>query len=147
MPLITRSDDSYDPHLCHICTKRFLPGEIRVRDHNHWGSGRINGLAHQACNLNYRATYFIPVVIHNSRNYDNRLILKRRRHAIANNPYIAENYDETLPSNYILALDANNLYGFAMSQFLPVGNFRWLNSEELSKFFLELEEDSDIGYY
>ncbi|GIX92544.1 uncharacterized protein CEXT_591661 [Caerostris extrusa] len=57
MPLITRSDDSYDPH---SGTKRFLPGEIRVRDHNHWGSGRINGLAHQACNLNYRATYFIP---------------------------------------------------------------------------------------
>ncbi|GIY20132.1 hypothetical protein CDAR_176961 [Caerostris darwini] len=76
MPLIARSDDSYDPHICHICTKRFLPGEIRVRDHNHWGSGRINGLAHQACNLNYRATYFIPVVIHNSRNYDNNLILK-----------------------------------------------------------------------
>ncbi|GIY85284.1 c2H2-type domain-containing protein [Caerostris extrusa] len=76
MPLIPRSNDSYDPHLCHICTKRFLPGEIRVRDHNHWGSGRINGLAHQACNLNYRATYFIPVVIHNSRNYDNHLLLK-----------------------------------------------------------------------
>ncbi|GIY20130.1 c2H2-type domain-containing protein [Caerostris darwini] len=70
-----------------------------------------------------------------------------RRHAIANNPYIAENYDETLPSNYILALDANNFYGFAMSQFLPVGNFSWLDSEELSKFdVLELEEDSDIGY-
>ncbi|GIX84040.1 c2H2-type domain-containing protein [Caerostris darwini] len=63
-----------------------------------------------------------------------RVCLLGRRHAIANNPYRSENYDETLPSNYILALDANNLYGFAMSQFLPVGNFSWLDSEELSKF-------------
>ncbi|GFT25899.1 c2H2-type domain-containing protein [Trichonephila clavipes] len=70
-----------------------------------------------------------------------------RRHAIANNPYITENYNKKLSSNYILALDANNLHGFAMSQFLPVGNFRWLDSEQLSKFnVLELDEDSDIGY-
>ncbi|GFU21263.1 uncharacterized protein TNCV_4869931 [Trichonephila clavipes] len=34
-----------------------------------------------------------------------------------------------------------------MSQFLPVGNFRWLDSEQLSKFnVLELDEDSGIGY-
>ncbi|GFS68213.1 uncharacterized protein TNCV_1531171 [Trichonephila clavipes] len=73
--------------------------------------------------------------------------LSGRRHAIANDPYITENYNKKLPSNYILALDANNLYGFAMSQFLLVGNFRRLNSEQLSKFnVLELDEDSDIGY-
>ncbi|GFT69151.1 uncharacterized protein TNCV_2566081 [Trichonephila clavipes] len=64
------------------------------------------------------------------------------RHAIANNPYIAENYNKKLLSNYILVLDANNLYGFAMSQFLPVGNFHWLDSEQLSKFnVLELDKD------
>ncbi|GFV33569.1 c2H2-type domain-containing protein [Trichonephila clavipes] len=68
--------------------------------------------------------------------------LLRRRHAIANNPYITENYNKKLPSNYILALDANNLYGFATSQFLPVGNIRWLASEQLSKFnVLDLDED------
>lgn len=61
---------------CHICRKTFLQGEIRVRDHNHYGSGEFRGMAHQWCNLNYRATYFIPVVIHNSKNYDSHLILK-----------------------------------------------------------------------
>ncbi|GBN31809.1 hypothetical protein AVEN_235933-1 [Araneus ventricosus] len=61
MPLSLHLDDCYDPRICHICKTRFLPGEIRVRDHSHWGSGRINGLAHQACNLNCRANYFIPV--------------------------------------------------------------------------------------
>lgn len=61
---------------CHICNKMFLPGEIRVKDHNHYGHGEFRGLAHQWCNLNYRTTYFIPVVIHNFKNYDSHLILK-----------------------------------------------------------------------
>ena len=34
-----------------------------------------------------------------------------KRHVIANNKDIPETYDETKPSNYILYLDANNLYG------------------------------------
>ncbi|GBN31810.1 hypothetical protein AVEN_235934-1 [Araneus ventricosus] len=70
-----------------------------------------------------------------------------RRHAIANNPYVPENYDEKLPSNYILALDANNLYGFAMSQSLPIGNFRRLDSDQVSKCNVsELGANSDICY-
>ena len=30
-------------------------------------------------------------------------------------------------------LDANNLYGWAMSQYLPTGNFRWMTDKEISK--------------
>ncbi|XP_054723795.1 uncharacterized protein LOC129233892 [Uloborus diversus] len=74
--MIENINSSYDPDKCHICKKKFLSNEIRVRDHCHWGMGYIRGLAHQSCNLNYRATYFIPVIIHNSRNYDSHLILK-----------------------------------------------------------------------
>ena len=40
-----------------------------------------------------------------------------KRHVIANNKDIPETYDKTKPSNYILYLDANNLYGWAMVQF------------------------------
>ena len=51
------------------------------------------------------------------------------RHALANNKYM-KNYDPEVESSYIMYLDANNLYGWAMSQSLPVGDFRWLPTED-----------------
>ena len=45
------------------------------------------------------------------------------RHAKANNKYMG-NYDESKESSYIQYLDANNLYGWAMPQKLPVNNFK-----------------------
>ena len=47
-----------------------------------------------------------------------------KRYAKANNPR-AEGYDSTLPMNYITYLDANNLYGWAMSLPLPKKSFHW----------------------
>eukprot|EP00965_Chrysotila_dentata_P150784 4982240-Pleurochrysis_carterae.AAC.1 len=47
------------------------------------------------------------------------------RHAVANNPYCPETYDETKPSTYLLYLDANNLYGHSMVRSLPHSNFKW----------------------
>ena len=47
------------------------------------------------------------------------------RYGKANNKYMKE-YDEKAPSKYIMYLDANNLYGWAMSQYLPTGRFRWM---------------------
>ena len=51
------------------------------------------------------------------------------RHAVANNKYM-KNYDPEKESSYIPYLDANNLYGWAMSQKLPTGDFRWIPSPE-----------------
>ena len=55
------------------------------------------------------------------------------RHAEANNPYM-KNYNKNIESSYLEYLDANNLYGWAMSQKLPVNDFKWVKKEELSKF-------------
>ena len=45
--------------------------------------------------------------------------------AKANNPYM-KNYSINFESSYIEYLDANNLYGWAMSQKLPVNDFKWV---------------------
>ena len=56
----------------------------------------------------------------------------------ANNKYMKE-YDEKAPSKYIMYLDTNNLYGWAMSQYLSTGNFKWMTDKEISKI--------DLGKY
>ena len=62
------------------------------------------------------------------------------RHAKANNPSLPS-YDAGLPKQDFIYLDANNLYGHAMSQYLPTGGFRVLSDDEIEA--LELENLSD----
>ena len=57
------------------------------------------------------------------------------RYGNANNKYMKE-YDEKAPSKYVMYLDANNLYGWAMSQYLPTGDFKWMTDKEISKINL-----------
>jgi len=47
-----------------------------------------------------------------------------KRHARANNPLV-EGYNPAEPINYITYLDANNLYGWAMSRPLPKSGLHW----------------------
>ena len=43
-------------------------------------------------------------------------------------------------------LDANNLYGWAMSQYLPTGNFKWMTDKKISKINLgKYKADSKKG--
>ena len=59
------------------------------------------------------------------------------RFAKGNMKYI-KNYDKNIESSYVEYLDADNLYGWAMSQKLPVNDFKWVILEELSKFMKTL---------
>ena len=69
------------------------------------------------------------------------------RYAKPNNKYM-ENYDENKESSYIQYLDANNLYGWAMSQKLPVNNFKWVKdtSRINEEFIKSYNENSKKGY-
>ena len=49
------------------------------------------------------------------------------RYAKSNNKYI-KNYDKNKESSYIQYLDTNNLYGWPMSQKLPVNGFKWVKN-------------------
>ena len=71
----------------------------------------------------------------------------KHRYAKANNKY-AKNYVENEESSFLKYLDANNLYGWAMSEPLLVNGFDWI--EDLSKidedFIKNYDKDSDRGY-
>jgi len=56
------------------------------------------------------------------------------RYAKSNNKYMGEKYDADLPSKYITYLDANNLYGGAMSEPLPTHGFEWMADFELDSW-------------
>lgn len=67
------------------------------------------------------------------------------RYGKANNKYMSD-YDPKQPCKHIIYLDANNLYGYAMSQYLPTGNFKWLSQKKMDKLNLaEYAKDSEKG--
>ena len=66
------------------------------------------------------------------------------KYASANNKYLGYRFDPKSESSYLQYLGANNLYGWAMSQPLPTGGFKWIdvNPNEIS----ELATRTDKGY-
>ena len=63
------------------------------------------------------------------------------RYGKANNRYMKE-YDEKTPSKYIMYLDANNFYGWAMSQHLPTGGFRWMTERQTNNIDVAKYKDN-----
>ena len=64
------------------------------------------------------------------------------RYAKANNKYLSD-YNPEKEDSYLMYLDANNLYGWAMCQRLPIRNFKWLNPEIVN--IPSYHENSDKG--
>ena len=69
------------------------------------------------------------------------------RYAKANNEYM-RNFDKNIISSYLMYLDANNSYGWGISQTLPVNGFKWVR--KLSRFDecfkKDYDENSNKGY-
>ena len=67
------------------------------------------------------------------------------RYAQANNKYNTSSYDPSKPSTYLMYFDVNNLYGWAMSESLPYGEFQWV--DDIERFdVMSVSSDSVVGY-
>ena len=68
------------------------------------------------------------------------------RHAKANNKYLPD-FDESKPSSYLIYLDCNNLYGYAMTKKLPISDFEFLSEKNILEFDVtKIPDDCDYGF-
>ena len=69
-----------------------------------------------------------------------------QQYAKANDKYM-KSYNNNEESSYIKYLDANNLYGWAMSKKLPTNGFKWLDSNKINEEFIKNYNENDIKGY
>ena len=72
---------------------------------------------------------------------------KVHSYAEANNKYM-KNYNKNKESSFLMHVDANNLYGWAMSKKLPVDGFKWVDNISMftEDFIKSYDEKGDVGY-
>ena len=69
-----------------------------------------------------------------------------KRHAVANHKYLPS-YGSTKKSVFLQNLDAKNLYGYAMSQKVPLDGYEWDNIEKFTSYFVKnYDVNGDKGY-
>ena len=64
------------------------------------------------------------------------------KYACTNNKYI-KNYNKKILSSYLMYLDANNLYGWAMIKKLPVRKFEWIHPNDYTEDLIKSYDDND----
>ena len=61
--------------------------------------------------------------------------------------YINKRYREVSDDNIVLYLDVNNLYGCAMSQYLPISDFKWVKDiDKIEQKLMRIKNNSSTGY-
>ena len=68
-----------------------------------------------------------------------------KRYAKANNPLVPD-YDPSKPNKFIMYLDANNLYGWAMSKPLPKRDFKWKCVLPTEEEIMKKKENANNGW-
>ena len=72
---------------------------------------------------------------------------KVHSYAEANNKYM-KNYDKNKESSFLMYVDSNNLHAWAMSNKLPVDEFKWVYDLSMftEDFIKNYDEEGDVGY-
>ena len=70
-----------------------------------------------------------------------------KRYNKFNNKYL-KRYEPKEESKYIIYLEANNLYGYAMSKFLPTSGFKWIDLKDFdsNKYSINSSKEIDLEY-
>ena len=69
-----------------------------------------------------------------------------KRYSKDNSKYM-KSYEDSKLSKFIIYLNANNLYGWAMSQYLPSSRFKWSIQKEINRFNVNaIRENNSHGY-
>ena len=122
---------------------------IKVNEQAHFLSAP--GLAWQAClkktEVKLELLTDVDMLLMVEKGIRGRICHAIYRYAKANNKYM-KNYNADKEESFLQYLDDNNLYGWAMSQKLPVSGFKWKkNMLKLNeKFIKNYDEESDKGY-
>jgi hypothetical protein len=68
-----------------------------------------------------------------------------KRYAKANNKFIGDEYNPQEPTSYLMYLDVNNLYGYAMMQPLPLNGFEWVPDVKCIEQINDLVRDPNVS--
>ena len=61
--------------------------------------------------------------------------------------YINKRYSEASKNKHIFYLDMNNLYGNAVSQYLPYADFKWVKDiNKIEQKLMNIKSNSSTGY-
>ena len=110
----------------------------------------LPGLAWQAClkknNIELELLTNYGMLLMVEEGMRGRICHSIQRYAKGNNKYM-KIYNNNEESSHIQYLDANNLYGRAMSKKLPTNGFKWLDSNKINEEFIKDYNESDMKTY
>ncbi|GFX84155.1 uncharacterized protein TNCV_927661 [Trichonephila clavipes] len=95
--------------------------------------------------VSYQGGYYKHPVVYREKGVRGGISQCCNRYTIANNKYMS-NFNPDDEMKYLIYLDANNLYGYAMSKYLPLKDFVWIDNNLTEQDIFNLSDKSDVGY-
>ncbi|CAC5387932.1 unnamed protein product [Mytilus coruscus] len=133
-------DEFQEATECYICGEEFEENN-KVREHDHL-SGKYRGAACQSCKTKEGPRHVKAYNKYTSNyNEDYRILDEHEGKGCLEKLKNGGNLNNCFKKNYLLYLDANNLYGWSMSKKLPTKDFKWEEDPDYYTKKFQKEED------